>query len=60
MKVYQLIEELQKVDPNADVSCYAGYDRDYGVQWSYVTKVDVDQVGWNDELKVPILEVFIE
>ena len=60
MKVYQLIEELQKVDPNTDVRCYAGYDRDYGVQWSYVTKVDVDQVGWNDELKVPILEVFIE
>ena len=60
MKVYQLIEELQKVDSNTDVNCYAGRNWDYGAKWSYVTKVDVDQVGWDDDLKAPIVEVFIE
>ena len=60
MKVKELIEKLQELDPESDVSCYAGYDRDYGVQWSYVTKVDIEQVGWDDDLKAPIIEVFIE
>ena len=60
MKVKELIEKLQELDPQSLVNCYAGYDRDYGAQWSYVTKVDIEQVGWDDDLKAPIIEVFIE
>lgn len=60
MKVKELIEKLQELDPQSEVNCYAGYDRDYGAQWSYVTKVDIDQVGWDEKLEAPIIEVFIE
>ena len=60
MKVYELIERLHKVDPDADVKCYAGYDPVYGAQWEYLSKLEVDEVGWDDDLEIPIVEVFIE
>lgn len=60
MTVSELIEKLQKVDQDATVNCYAGYDLEFGVQWSDLKFVEVDNTGWDEFSDTPIVEVFLK
>ena len=60
MLVRELIEKLEKVDQNATVNCYAGYDLEFGAQWSELKFVEVDNTGWDEFTNTPIAEVFFK
>lgn len=60
MLVRELIEKLEKVDQNAAVNCYAGYDPEFGAQWSELKFVEVDNIGWDEFTNTPIVEVFLK
>lgn len=60
MIVSELIERLQKVDQDSVVMCYAGYDMYYGAHWEVLTKMEVEQVGWDKDRQCSVVGVFIQ
>ena len=59
MKVYELIEALQKMPQDAVITIYAGYNIEYGTCYKDVDSVEQENVGWNDVNEEPIVEVYI-
>lgn len=60
MRLKEFIEELSKLDQDAHVNVYAGYDPEYGEQFNSSPTVTQEAVGWDRLLDEPIIEVFIK
>ena len=60
MRLKEFIEELSKLDQDAHISVYAGYDPEYGEQFNSAPVVTQEAVGWDRLTDEPIIEVFIK
>ena len=60
MRLKEFIEELYKLEKDADISVYAGYDPEYGEQFNSAPVVTQEAVGWDRLTDEPIIEVFIK
>jgi len=59
MTVSELIEALQKMPQDAEITIYAGDDIEYGTYYKDVDSVEQENTGWNDVNDEPIVEVYI-
>ena len=59
MKVHELIEKLQKLDQNAIVECYQGYDFELGPRWLEVFEAGQEATGWSEDKQEQIFTAFI-
>lgn len=60
MKVHQIIEELSKLDQDAYVEIYGGYDPEYGLMYQDIDRISQEPTGWDDANQCQIFTVFIE
>jgi len=59
MKVHELITILQTLDQEALVNRYE-FSNGWGEDWTPITDVDQESVGWDNEINTATYEVFIQ
>ena len=60
MRLKEFIEQLSKLDQDAHVSVYAGYDPEYGEEFNVSPIATQKTIGWDRLTDEPIIEVFIK